>query len=149
MGDSLILAYNGRKPGSMNRPLCAAVAVSALLLATSCGEKTLTLEGYEKNLASAGVTTGPKEPQSAPLIGAKRGYGFSLKGDRNCTEENLCRCEIYEFDTSIKSGRDALATIKKEGLMGTRLEFNRNLGIFCQGGSPQGKQAESVLMKMQ
>ena len=132
----------------MNKPLLVAAAAAALLTVTSCGEKPLTLQQYEKALASAGVRTGSKEPQAAALIGAKSGYGFSLEGDSRCTEENLCRCEVYEFDTSIGSGREALATIKKEGLMGTKLEFNKNLGIFCQGDSPQGTRAISVLKGM-
>jgi hypothetical protein len=35
---------------------------------------------------------------------------------------------------------------KKEGVMGSRLEFNQNLGIVCQGDSPKAKQAISVLL---
>lgn len=132
----------------MKRSLSATLAVAALLVGTSCGEKPLTIEEYEKALAAAGVRTGPKEPQLAQIIGAKSGYGFSLEGDSRCTDQNLCRCEVYEFDTSTGSGREALATIKKEGLMGTKLEFNKNLGIFCQGESSQGKQAVAVLMGM-
>ena len=134
----------------MDRLLCRTFMVCALLLTASCagGEKPLTLDGYRKALAAAGVVTGPQEPQLFQLIGASAGYGFSLTGDSRCTSENLCRCEVYEFDTSIKSGREALAAIKKDGVMGTRLDFNKNLGIFCQGDSERGKRAISVLMEM-
>jgi hypothetical protein len=130
----------------MARPLLLLTAC-ALLLAPACGNKSLTLEGYEKALSAAGVNTGEKEPQMAAAIGAKNGYGFSFPSG-GCSDGNLCRCEVYEFDTSIESGREALATVKKNGLMGTRLEFNQNLAIFCQGDSPKAKQAISVLLAM-
>ncbi len=124
----------------MKRSLFAGLAASALILTPSCGNQSLTLEGYEKALSAAGISTGEKEPQYFQLIGAKNGYGFSVDDDN--------RCEVYEFDTSIGSGRKALEVVKKEGLMGTRLEFNKNLGIFCQGDSPETKEAVSVLMSM-
>ncbi len=131
----------------MPRPLLLLLTACALLLAPACGNKSLTLEGYEKALSAAGVNIGEKEPQIVALIGAKNGYGFSLSGG-TCSDQNLCRCEVFEWDTSIGSGRKALSAIKKEGLMGTRLEFNQNLGIFCQGDSPKAKQAISVLLAM-
>lgn len=132
-----------------HKMLRIALAVSSLLLASSCGEKSLSLQSYEKALLTAGIQIGPKEAQQFQLIGAKNGYGFSVEGDSRCSDQYLCRCEVYEFDTSIESGREALAAIKREGLMGIRMEFNKNLGMFCQGDTPQTKQAVSVLLGMQ
>lgn len=132
----------------MNRPICTALAAMALVLLAACGEKPLTLEGYEKALSAAGIRTGPKQPQYYQMIGAKNGYGFSVEGDSRCSDQYLCRCEVFEFDTSIGSGREALATLKKEGVMGTRPEINKNLAIMCQGDTAQTKQALSVLMSM-
>lgn len=134
----------------MNRKTLRVMFVaSALLLISSCGEKAFTLDDYEKALSTAGIRRGPKEPQLYQLIGAKNGYGFSVEGDSRCSSEYLCRCEVFEYDTSIGSGREALATYKKEGFMGTRGEFNKNLTIMCQGDTPQTKQAVAVLMGMQ
>lgn len=132
----------------MNRLLLAITTVAALLTVTSCGEKPLTLQQYEKALATAGLRTGDKESKIAAVIGAKNGYGFSYEDDSRCAEDNPCYCEVYEFDTSIESGREAMATLKKEGFWGQKFEFNKNLGIFCPGDSSQDQKAVSVLMKM-
>ncbi len=130
------------------KTLRIALAASALLLVASCGERTLSLEEYDKALSAAGIRTGAKQPQQFQLIGAKNGYGFPVDGDSRCSDQYLCRCEVYQFDTTTGSGREALATVKKEGLLGTRMEFNKNLGMFCQGDTPQTKQAVSVLLGM-
>jgi hypothetical protein len=130
----------------MARPLLLLTAC-ALLLVPACANKSLTLEGYKKALSATGINTGEELPVFFQLIGAKNGYKFSLSGG-TCSDLNLCRCEVYEWDTSIGSGREALAAIKKEGVMGTALEFNQNLGILCQGDSPEAKQAISVLLAM-
>ncbi len=48
------------------------------------------------------------------MIGARNGVGITIDGSV---------VEIYEFDTTIGSGREMLSNLQKEGFMGQRVDL--------------------------
>ena len=56
--------------------------------------------------------------------------------------------EVYQFDTSITTGREALANLEKTGLMGRKVFVNRNLVILPDPENPKWAQIKAVFSSM-
>ena len=100
-----------------------------LLLLTSiicsCGEssspKELSLGDFTSALETNEFALGEKEEKIFAMLQAVDGFSIPVNGQK---------VEIYQFDTSITSGREALERIKKDGFIGRAVTANGNIVIF-------------------
>jgi hypothetical protein len=84
-------------------------------------DKQLTIDIFTKALASNGMSLGKKTEKMYGLLMATDGYSIDVNGES---------IEIYQFNTTIKSGKDAIENWKNEGYMGHSVVVNRNLMLF-------------------
>jgi len=94
-------------------------AIVLLVIVISIPEftnKQLTIEEFTKALQSNGMHLGEKTDKWHGLLRATRGYGIDVNGDS---------IEIYQFDTTIKSGKKAIEKWKEEGYMGQPVVVNK------------------------
>ena len=100
------------------------VMLSAFLF--GCGnsqdDKQLTIESFTEVLESNGIYVGEKIDKWYALLMATDGYGIDVNGGQ---------IEVYQFDTTIQSGKDAIEKWKKEGFMGQPVIVNKNLMMFA------------------
>lgn len=88
----------------------------------SQGDKQLTIESFTEALESNGISIGKKSEKMYRLLMATDGYGIDVNGEY---------IEVYQFDTTIQSGKDAIEKWKKEGFMGQPVIVNKNLMMFA------------------
>ena len=97
------------------------------------------MDDFIAKLQGAGfIVSEPKEKMYV-MLGASNGAGFDVNGDS---------IEIYEFDTSITSGRDALERLKTDGFSGQAAEIHKNLAIFVHDKSENTDAAKKILFSM-
>ena len=95
--------------------------ISILLVSCSNSNEQLSISELTKTLESKGMKVSNKSEMMFQLIMASDGYSIDINGEG---------IEIYQFDTTIKSGREALDKLKKEGFMGQKIIAHKNLVIF-------------------
>ena len=81
----------------------------------------LSIQMFRDAISTHGLNLERESEKMYGLIGAIDGYGMTV---------GQCRVEIYEFDTTIKSGRDALARLVEDGVNGRRAAQNKNLALL-------------------
>ena len=81
----------------------------------------LEITDYLNVLENDGMSIGEKNPKLFHMIQAVDGYGVEINGDT---------IEIYKFDTTITSGRDAIEKWKHDGIMGRPVVVRKNLMLF-------------------
>ncbi len=89
---------------------------------TSPVQKELTISDFISALKAKGLSPDKQE---------QRGEGCALVGASDCVllDYYSGSVEVYQFDTSVTSGRDALEALKKNGFMGQSCYSNSNLAI--------------------
>lgn len=85
------------------------------------GDAQLTIEDFTVALESNGMSVGEKSDKMFALLMATDGYGIEVNGDS---------IEVYQFDTTIKSGIEAIEKWKTEGFMGQSVVVTKNLMMF-------------------
>jgi len=98
-------------------------------------DKQLTIEDFTKALESNGMSIGEKSVKMSGLIMATDGYRIDVNGDS---------IEVYQFDTTIKSGKEAIEKWKKEGIMGHPVIVNKNLMMFVDKKHKNWKEIDHV-----
>ena len=98
-------------------------------------QKQLTIADFVASLSAHGLPIEKKSEKFYGMIMANDGMGLTIAGDE---------IEVYQFDTSITSGQDALENLKKTGLMGQKVMVNRNLLIVPDPKHPKWAQIEAV-----
>lgn len=92
---------------------------------TSCGEAPpaeYELADARAALESSGLPVeSASEVGGASMIGAVEGYNWTIQGEE---------VEVYRFDTSIQSGREALKRLGSQGLNGQPVTTNGNLALI-------------------
>ena len=92
-----------------------------LFSASSYSEDQIEIQDYLDALTKQGFTLGKKQQKMYQFLMASDGFGIEINGSN---------IEIYEFDTSITSGKKALKKIEKDGFMGKGLVVNKNLAMM-------------------
>jgi hypothetical protein len=88
---------------------------------SSFSKEQLEIKDYLGALEKEGYSLGKKHEKMYQFLMASDGFAIELNGSK---------IEIYEFDTTITSGKNALEKIKKDGFMGKGLIVNKNLAIM-------------------
>ncbi len=106
------------------KKLTVILFIFVLLISTSAGcsnakgGKQLTIENFIKALQSNGISIGKRSEKAYGLLMATDGYRIDV---------NDGSIEVYQFDTTIKSGKEAIEKWEKEGCMGHPVVVNKNL----------------------
>ncbi len=81
-----------------------------------------------------------------PYKQEQRGEGCGLMGASDCVDLNYYTgdVEVYQFDTSVTTGKDAMEELKKNGDMGQKCYFNKNLAIVHFNNVPKWEQIKST-----
>ena len=98
-----------------------------------------TLPELYKHFESSGIVIEAKEPKHGGIIGATAGKSLKI-GDGHV--------EVYQYNLSIESGVEALARLKKRGVMGRAALVNNNLVLLDTPDHPQWKNIETVFLGM-
>lgn len=86
---------------------------------TAQAEKSL--DGLLSHLTALQFEVGTPEEKWFSMIGAENGFGIDIDGQQ---------LEFYQFNTTIGSGKKALANVMQEGLNGSPVHVNGNLVIL-------------------
>lgn len=105
------------------KKLLPLIIVVFLFSVAGCGSSNeqLQLTDFTNALANSGMTIGEKREKLYQMLQAVNGYGVEVNGDVIL---------VYQFDTTISSGRDALDKWKRDGVMGQAVVVNKNLMLF-------------------
>lgn len=81
-----------------------------------------------------------------PYEQKQRGEGCGLVGASDCVDLSYYTgdVEVFQFDTSVTTGKDAMEALKKNGLMGQKCYFNKNLAIVHFNNVPKWEQINST-----
>ena len=96
----------------------ALIGITLVLLSNiSFAADQLEIQDYLVELKNQGFSLGKKQEKMYQFLMASDGFGIEVNG------ENI---EIYEYDTSITSGKEALVKIEKDGFMGHGVIVHKN-----------------------
>lgn len=81
-----------------------------------------------------------------PYKQEQRGESCGIVGATDCVDLNYYYgdVEVYQFDTSVTSGKDAIEALKKNGFMGQKCYFNKNLAMNRANNIPKWEQIKST-----
>lgn len=104
----------------------AAIMLIISMLIGGCGkadengtsEQSIHAQDFLASMEKNGLRLGKKREKMFGLIGAVEGFAIEVNGDL---------IEVYEYDTTIKSGRDLLRKFSTEGMMGQAAIAHKNL----------------------
>lgn len=131
----------------MKRFTIVMLILVGLLMTVGCGSggsnspgsakqsAVFTLDQVEAALKAAGFDVGSRQEKAYQMLGATDGCGFWI-GDNPV--------EVYIFDLSITSGKDALNVLAKDGLMGQRMEIHNNVAILLHNHPDRDKIKEAI-----
>ncbi len=109
------------------------------IILIGCGitqnRKQITIETFTNALESNGMSIGERSEKLYGLLMAIDGYGIEVNGDF---------IEVYQFDTTIKSGKEAIEKWNKEGFMGQPVIVRKNLMMFLNKNHKNWKQIENI-----
>jgi hypothetical protein len=117
----------------------ASVSVSGSAAPAKVPDEMIHIEDFVERLRAAGLDVSDREEKLHQKIMATDGGRYEVNGDG---------LEIYEFDTSITSGRIGLHNLREDGLMGQAPTIHKNLALFKSKKSGTLQQAESILLDM-
>lgn len=103
------------------RTLLYLLVIGFSVACTGESTATHTLSEVKAALDSAGYAVGECNEQAASLIGAVEGCSYSVGPDN---------IEVFRFDMSIQSGREALRTVEEEGVGGQRALVVGNVAVI-------------------
>jgi len=103
------------------------VGIGIIFLLGGCGRgketeiiTTHTLEDVENILKNNGFSVSPREEKFYEMLGASNGCVVRVNGEL---------VELYIFNTTTKSGVEALQKLKEEGFMGQGFSFHNNIAF--------------------
>lgn len=107
---------------------------------------TSTISPVQKELTISDFISALKAKGLSPDKQEQRGEGCGLVGASDCVSLDYYSgsVEVYQFDTSITSGRDALEALEKNGFMGQRCYSNSNIAIDKAFTVPKWEQIRAV-----
>lgn len=109
----------------MRYTIALVCSIIFLLLLAGCTDATdqrqLSIDEFLAALESNGLTVGDKSNKAYGLIMAVDGTGVEVSDDT---------LEVYQYDTTIKSGEEAIKMWQAEGIMGQPVIVNKNLLII-------------------
>jgi predicted sugar kinase len=103
----------------------------------SVAQKTLP-ELYE-HFEKSGIIIKEKNIKHGSLIGATSGKSLRIGEGA---------VEVYQYNLSIESGEEALARLKKRGVMGSAAIVNGNLVLLDTPDHPQWKEIKAAFLAM-
>ncbi len=116
------------------------IGIVLMLFSTSSfSENQIEIQDYLNTLTKQGFTLGKKQQKMYQLLMASNGFGIEVNGSN---------IEIYEFDTSITSGKKALEKIKKEGFMGKGLIVHKNLAVMKKKKHKDWKRIKEIFSSL-
>lgn len=114
-----------------------------MLFVAGCGNaqnnEQITLQQFVDAMNSAGLETGQKSEKMFGMIMAIDGFGIDVNGDQ---------IQVYQYDTSIKSGQDLVGKFAEEGIMGRRAVVSKNLLMMEDAKHPDWERILAVFNSM-
>ncbi len=102
-------------------------AAEASPTAVATHSKSLQIEEFLELLRESGFQVGDRREKFYQLLMASDGAAFDVDGHT---------IEVYEFDVSVRTGRDALERLKEDGFMGRSMQIHENLALVVHGENP-------------
>lgn len=123
----------------MRSAIAVVCSIFLLILLYGCTEaadqRQLSIDEFLSTLELNGLKVGEKSIKAYGLIMAIDGTGVKVN------DESL---EVYQYDTTIKSGKDAIKKWEVEGIMGQPVIVNRNLLIIKKPKHPEWQRIVNV-----
>lgn len=118
------------------------VVILLLVAVVACGNagrELHTAEEFAAALEAAGLADGERREKFHGLLGAVDGFGVVVAGHP---------VEVYEFDTTLAAGSEALEQLRRDGFMGQGVVVNRNLALFKKPKHAHWQQVLAVFESM-
>lgn len=95
---------------------------------SNTSKQKLEVEALEQALEKKGFEIGEKTEKMYGVIKANDGYGLEINGES---------IEIYEYNTGITSGEEAIEKMVEDGVMGQRAIRRKNLLMLVEEDHPK------------
>jgi hypothetical protein len=102
-------------------------AVEASPAAVATHAEPLQIEAFLELLRADGFQVGDRREKFYQLLMASDGAAFDVDGHT---------IEVYEFDVSIRTGREALERLNEDGFVGGSMQIHKNLALVVHGDNP-------------
>ena len=102
-------------------------AVEASPAAVATHAESLQIEAFLELLKADGFQVGDRQEKLYQLLMASDGAAFAVDGHT---------VEVYAFDVSIRTGREALERLREDGFMGGSMQIHKNLALVVHGDNP-------------
>ena len=99
----------------------------------------LTIEQFSSELKNNGMKIGEQPEKAFSLLQATNGLAITVNDER---------IEVYQYNTTEKTGREALGKYKKDGLMGRKLIVRKNLILVPMQRHANWQQIKEIFEKM-
>ena len=99
----------------------------------------LEIEDFFNLTVTNGYELGAKHEKMYQFLMATDGYGRDING---------ISLEVYKYDLSVQSGKDAIRRIEKEGFMGTGVVVNQNLMLLKKETHPNWTDLKNLFLSL-
>lgn len=110
-----------------------------LSIASPAFAEEIKIKDYFDLLDKQGYDIGRTQKKHYQFLMAIDGYGVVVDGSM---------VEVYQFDLTIKTGKEALVKLKNDGFMGNGFIINKNLALMKKIKHPKWDKLKNVFLSL-